>query len=260
MLECDYNLHKSNSTYFADADIARTHLTTAILRAGILRANRREKETASKVKGKTEAGASESSGKPFIALGGVACVFRKEIKPYERYEIWTRLLTWDRKWLYIVSHLVKPGTFKPSSYALQPWKNKSAVVAEEEQGPEYKEKLLKSVFATSIAKYVIKKGRITIPAEQVLRDSDLLPEKPEGATGAADDISIFDSPMTETELLAETLSHTLSGEVTWEAIENQRRRGLRYAQMFAGLDGLHGVFDGGAPGILGEYSDMILWP
>jgi hypothetical protein len=35
MAETDYNFHKSNSTYFTDLDIARTHLATAILRKGI---------------------------------------------------------------------------------------------------------------------------------------------------------------------------------------------------------------------------------
>src|ERR1700753_791829 len=33
--EGDYNFHKSNSTYFTDLDIARTHLITAIMRNGI---------------------------------------------------------------------------------------------------------------------------------------------------------------------------------------------------------------------------------
>src|ERR1700743_1360053 len=44
--ETDYNLHKSNSTYFADLDVARTHLVAALLRRGILAGGTRAGEEA----------------------------------------------------------------------------------------------------------------------------------------------------------------------------------------------------------------------
>ena len=43
-----------------------------------------------------------------------------------------------------------------------------------------REDLSKAVYATAIAKYVIKKGRITVPAEEVLIDAEMVPVKPEG--------------------------------------------------------------------------------
>jgi hypothetical protein len=45
MSEMDYNFHKSNSTYFTDLDIARTHLATAILRKGIRGVKEQDNET-----------------------------------------------------------------------------------------------------------------------------------------------------------------------------------------------------------------------
>ena len=35
----DYNLHKSNSTYFADLDVARAHAVGAVIRTGLARLN-----------------------------------------------------------------------------------------------------------------------------------------------------------------------------------------------------------------------------
>ena len=71
---------ESNSTYFQDVDIARTHLICTLFSTGI--------EQARKSKGQGILGA---------ALGAVSCSFRKEINPFERYEMWTRVLSWDRK-------------------------------------------------------------------------------------------------------------------------------------------------------------------
>lgn len=77
---------ESNSTYFQDVDIARTHLICTLFSAGI--------EQARKSKGQGILGA---------ALGAVSCSFRKEINPFERYEMWTRVLSWDRKWVCLSS-------------------------------------------------------------------------------------------------------------------------------------------------------------
>ena len=57
-----------------------------------------------------------------IALGAVTCHFKREIQPYERFEIWTRVLSWDRKWIYLLSHIVREGAVRPDDWALQPGK------------------------------------------------------------------------------------------------------------------------------------------
>lgn len=94
MLECDYNMHKSNTTYFTDLDMSRGNISLVLFR------------------------------KPFnpfpgpehfiMILRGANCVWRKEIAPYVAYELWTRVLAWDEKWIYLVFHFVKAGKFVPS--------------------------------------------------------------------------------------------------------------------------------------------------
>ncbi|KAH6972283.1 hypothetical protein BKA56DRAFT_593930 [Ilyonectria sp. MPI-CAGE-AT-0026] len=197
MLECDYNMHKSNSTYFTDLDISRGNFSLIFF------------------------------SKPFnpfpgpnnfiMILGGANCVWRKEILPYQPYELWTRVLTWDEKWIYLVSHFVKAGQFKPGEYAMQPSsrtskKGKSADVSKDPH---------KAVFASSVARYVFKNQRRTVPPEQVLRDCGLLPED-------------------ETALME---------------VEKLRAKWLPVAQLKCGWDMVHDLFEPGEMA-LGRYTDM----
>lgn len=243
-------MHKSNSTYFADMDISRTHLFTSIVRNALLKANRKthlERQAKRGPIGKMfgslglvwpSASAGEAGGHT-IALGGVSCNFKREILPYKKYEMWTRLLTWDRKWFYLVTWIVKPGYGQTSSFSLQPWRK---VKGRKEKSQE---DLSKAVYAAAIAKYVIKKGRITIPAEQVLVDAEMVPQKPEGWVYEGDGESAEKQDGEEEEW-------------NWNVIEKERRRGLEFAEAFLSLDGLTDRFDGGKEGgVLGEYADLL---
>ena len=243
----DYNLHKSNSTYFSDMDISRTHLFTAIIRNGIKKNSRLYGAKKSAVSGAV--GATQGSrGKHMIALGGISCLFKREILPYKKYEMWTRLLCWDRKWFYLVTHLVKPGVGKPSAWTLQPWrKNRGAVDVD-------KEKLLGAVYATAIAKYVIKRGRVTVPPEQALVDAEMVPVKPEGWVYEGE-TSSNESTNEDTNGILPNGGH--GEEWNWDIIEAERLRGLKVAQKFAEMDGMHEYFDGGKDGVLGEFADLL---
>ncbi|GME60980.1 putative 4hbt like protein [Neofusicoccum parvum] len=268
LAECDYNLHKSNSTYFSDLDISRTHLVTALLRHGIRQLSK-SKNPAERAPGTEHV----PDGSFAIALGAITCHFRREIVPYARFEIWTRLLCWDRKWLYLVSHMVRPGVAKPPSFTLQPWRRaRGGGHAREmaaEEAEQLRERLKGAVFATSIAKYVVKKGRWTVPPERVLLNSGLLPgERPDGvaeANGSAVVNGAATAPGEQQQqeqpvdgsYVLPAVSTAGDGEWTWEKIEAERQRGLKLAELFAGLDGLHDEFNGGVDGALGEYADML---
>lgn len=268
LLECDYNLHKSNSTYFSDLDISRTHLVTTLLRSGIRQLGRKPQATQSAAApsngGATPLPAPPTNGKFAIALGGITCHFRREIAPYAKFEIHTRLLCWDRKWLYLVSHLVKAGVARPATYALQPWKRGKGVEAEQEGA--YREKLKAAVFASSIAKYVVKKGRMTVPPEDVLRRSGLLPVRPsslDDSSSGTGNTSPEQGAATPNGAAPELLASSVvpngddDTEWTWEKVEAERARGMKLAELFAGLDGLHEEFNGGRDGVLGEYPDLL---
>ncbi|KAI8943528.1 hypothetical protein NX059_001524 [Plenodomus lindquistii] len=248
LLETDYNLHKSNSTYFSDMDISRTHLFTAIIRNGIKKNSRLYGAKKSAVAGSV--GATEGTrGKHLVALGGISCLFKREILPYQKYEMWTRLLCWDKKWFYIVTHLVKPGVAQPSSWTLQPWKQAKTVAKDVDA-----DKLLNAVYATAIAKYVIKRGRITVPPEVALMDADMLPPKPEGWSYQEEPASNGHANGSADGLLPKSVD---AKDWNWDVIEAERLRGLKVAVKFAEMDGMHSYFDGGKDGVLGEFADLL---
>lgn len=218
-------MHKSNSTYFSDLDIARTHLVCHLIKRSLaLRRKTRQS--------------------PYVALAGVTALFRREIKPFEKYEIITRLLCWDGKWIWVVSHFVSLG------------KNQN-----KDGSGDGKRK----IFASTLSKYVLKHGRITVPPEDVLRESGLLPERPTGTkqlspessgSGSPGDSELVDissgaiSTVNGTEsgedLLIRDLDRSLAqtGEArdaeywTWDRIEAERKRGCEIAKYMLGLDGL----------------------
>lgn len=214
-------------------------------------------------------------GTYIVALGGVGCVFRKEIPPLARFEVWTRLLAWDDKWIYIVSHIVKRGAKKPSSYLLQNWRNGGK---NKTQGKKEGEDKIKSIYATSIAKYVVKKGRLTIAPEIVLRRSDLLPPRPANQPlPTAATTSSSDTPTSEGEkpymsspenLVAHVMGQLRSenmfdkeevareGEMTWKEVEAKRLRGLEVARHFDGLTALHQEWNADDD-VIGEYGDFF---
>ena len=152
-LECDYNLHKSNSTYFTDMDMSRGNFCLLLFGAPFNPVPGPEHFT--------------------MVLGGTSCTWHREIKPYQSYELWTRVVSWDDKWLYVVTHFIEAGVFRPEEYVMQPWRGAKKVKGK--QGPPEMGKE-KAVFASSVARYVFKNNRKTIPPEKALSRAGLLPK------------------------------------------------------------------------------------
>ncbi|KAK3996654.1 hypothetical protein QBC44DRAFT_231441 [Cladorrhinum sp. PSN332] len=242
LLETDYNIHKSNSTYFADVDVSRSHLVTHLLSPGMpaLGDNENTKFVLDK------------DGKPVkgsfgIGLGAVFCSFRKEIGPLQGYEMWSRIVSWDRKWLYIVTHFVVKGKVKPTSWDGR-WKGptRSKVVKKEGEKEEEVPDWSKYIHATAISKYVFKLGRFTVHPSIMIKASGLLPDRPGpdgGWRGGEDDCG-------EMVDLGDIDSDS---EWDWKRVEFERRKGLEYAQHFGALDGTNSLFDGGEDGAIGKF-------
>ncbi|KAL9110884.1 MAG: hypothetical protein Q9227_004684 [Pyrenula ochraceoflavens] len=234
LFECDYNGHKSNSTYFSDLDFSRTQRVVSIISPAIphlLRQLERE----------------GYHGRFNVILGSVHTSFRKEIKPYERYEVRSKFITWDRKWMVIGSSFVR------------------------------KHKGGKEICAASISKYVMKKGRYTIPVDRMLQWAGILPEKPiehrtppeesavlvpesgekeKSSSGTENNTPSSNEGITASSaILNEGLERVLSqtsaqlkdaqasesktqafSEWTWEAIEAERVRGMKLAESWLKLD------------------------
>ncbi|KAE8352332.1 hypothetical protein BDV28DRAFT_157976 [Aspergillus coremiiformis] len=206
MLETDYNFHKSNSTYFSDLDISRTGLVTRIYTPGISIVSKEldDEALAASRKAGTQAPAP---GSMYIALGSVYCGFKREIKPFERYVVESRVIGWDRKWLYVLSFFLRPGG--------------------------------RTLFASAVSKYVVKKGRLTVLPERVLRASGFLPGRDGDVVDGGD--------IPETVLEAEVRANVGlwdGREWTWERIEEERLRGLKVVEGYVDIeDRLHAEWE-----------------
>uniref|UniRef100_A0A0L0P0J5 Thioesterase n=1 Tax=Candidozyma auris TaxID=498019 RepID=A0A0L0P0J5_CANAR len=96
-LELDMFMHKSNSTYFVDLDIARTKFLCTMFQKLFLDYI---DNTTGDFKGKGLGNA------PYIPVAEVLCTFRKEIKVFEKFTILSNILAWDDKWIYVMSKIV----------------------------------------------------------------------------------------------------------------------------------------------------------
>lgn len=117
--ECDGYLHKSNSTYFEELDISRTKLMTTIFQKLFIYYK------------------TESKTWPYVPVANVFTTFKRQIDPYQSYEIKNRVLGWDDKWIFILS--------------------------------KFESKNGKIQHAVSITKYVLKDGRKTIKPIDALK-------------------------------------------------------------------------------------------
>ncbi|CZT09280.1 uncharacterized protein RCO7_04101 [Rhynchosporium graminicola] len=251
LTECDYNFHKSNSTYFSDLDVTRSHLVCALLQPGIkaLQHNKQNKLVL------------DQQGKPVlgkwsIMLGGVMCSFKREIGMYQGFEMWSRMLCWDRKWIYVVTHFVKKGTVKPRAYILTDgsWFRKGyKTVKGEAETQEVDEK---AIFASAISKYVIKLGRLTTHPEISLEASGLLPPKPGGWAKMGPSGESTPETLEEADA-SEAPESEASDEWDWKRVERENKRGLKFAEHFGALDGLHQEFTGSRQPALGRYRDFM---
>jgi Thioesterase-like superfamily len=231
LLEIDYNLHKSNSTYFTDLDASRTGLVFSLMSPGFKSGN-------------AELEAQGHRGRFVVVLGSVHASFRREIQPYERYEVRSRLLGWDAKWLVVGSWFVKPAKGK-------------------KEGEE--------VLASALSKYVVKKGRFTVSPERGLIHAGLLPEKTGGqktqdcegglaeskweqvangnANGHVDGLTTAAAPdalgrVVELDTMADVnlpepaqaKLDTGTAEWDWDRVEKERLRGLELAKGWLALD------------------------
>ncbi|KAL2430716.1 hypothetical protein ABEF95_013149 [Exophiala dermatitidis] len=256
LMEVDIFGHKNNSTYFTDIDIARAHLVTTLFGKGI-----------AKIRGGTTMNGLSSKRSNFtVALGGVSCTFRKELLPYETYDLWTRVLAWDEKWVYLVTHFVKRRnghSVDPKESSLYPRQNKTRTTTKKEDesrdGREDRRDSASStstgsavtsagsdtdpsIAASALSKIVFKNGRVTIRPQQMLEASGLVPPvvtpRQDPTEGAKANATIKATNADETEEETETDDN---GKLA-RAIEAERQRGLRLAALLADQRALHDEF------------------
>ncbi|OAA65897.1 hypothetical protein SPI_02684 [Niveomyces insectorum RCEF 264] len=270
LLETDYNFHKSNSTYFSDLDASRTHLVTHLFAPGVAVVSRNAQTRLvchpSADGGGGGNGGNGEGGVPVkgsfgIGLGAVFCSFRKEIAPYQGYELWSRVLAWDRKWLYVLTHVVVKGKVRPPSWdGQQPTGQAGGANAKGRHGTaQIDADLQPYVIATAVSKYVFKLGRFTVHPTYMFEASDLLPARPgEGWRGGGPEA--VGNPADVDTLVDDDNNDKNDGDNaapaawTWKDIERERQRGMAWAAHLAALDGTSALFDGAKDGALGRFS------
>lgn len=246
LLETDYNMHKSNSTYFSDLDVSRTALVTRLYSPGVGIVSK-ELDQEFLAKSKAEGKRAPKRKPIIIVLGSVYCSFKREIKPFELYEMHSKVISWDKKWMYILTCFMRPAS---------------------KAGGE------KTLLATALSKYVVKKGRLTISPERILRAAGYLPTPPPKSqstnapvdssteasaigTPASGDEGITAAGGVDGSLVREVLKIE-NGQIpprrvleeqqkvnsdswnheewTWERIEQERLRGLSVVDGYINLD------------------------
>lgn len=136
------------------------------------------------MRGGTEAYVRSKNPQFGLALGAVSCSFRKEVLPYQHYEMWSKILSWDEKWLYIVTHFVRKDAAKPRGFSLYPGPkatcaeiqdhgNKSPDIDQDEVTADHFS-CEKGLFATALSKCVFKSGRKTVSPDTMFKLSGLL--------------------------------------------------------------------------------------
>ncbi len=84
--DLDLNLHVNNGRYLALADVARLHW---FIRSGAFRIARRERAVP--------------------VVGDAVAKFRRDLKPFEKFEIHTRMLGWNARWGFMEHRFVRGG-------------------------------------------------------------------------------------------------------------------------------------------------------
>jgi hypothetical protein len=167
-----------------------------------------------------------------LALGAVSCSFKRELKPYESYELWSRILSWDEKWVYIVTHFVRKGAVLPRKYTLYPQQNSS----EEDMRRRDSTSSFNStdskdaVVATALSKCVFKQGRRTISPGLMLKESGLLPMKSLDDAIPREMESIFSCSSSDSGI---DVTEDDDEESEFDLIEKERQRGMRIASTLA---------------------------
>ncbi|KAK1148471.1 hypothetical protein N8T08_009476 [Aspergillus melleus] len=196
IMELDFNMHKSNSTYFSDLDVSRTALMSNIVVKG---AALLEKQLA----------ANGKRGPLGFILGSVYTSFKREIPAYMKYEVKSHVASYDNKWIYIITYFLKPG--------------KKGRVLDAEG-------LKKKLYAVSISRYVLKKGRYTVPPKDAFQAAGYTPLLDIVAANGNGHATAVENGDANGDVTQRKSAEAKDGE--WDRLKEEIDRGLDVVQPF----------------------------
>ncbi|GAQ12107.1 uncharacterized protein YBR096W [Aspergillus lentulus] len=198
IMEIDMNMHKSNSTYFSDLDVSRTALMCSLVMKGSAFLEKRLQKQGKR-------------GPLHFVLGGVYTSFKREIPAYMKYEVQSHIASYDEKWIYIVT------------YFLQPRKGEKA-------SAETDEVRRKRLLAVSISKYVLKKGRYTVPPNDAFEAAGYKPLSAPAANGTANGTASENGSLTQRKEIKS--GRTWDDNSEWEQLHKEVLKGKEMVQPF----------------------------
>ena len=228
VMEIDYNLHKSNSTYFSDVDIACIRLLLHLC-AGSMRKLSDNTHTRIILDPRSQ---KPIKRRMSIVVGSVQCTFKREITCFQDFEMWSHILTWDRKWLYVATHFVAPEATASASSSVD------AELSQSWQETESRKRRFQGpcIYATAVSKYVFKLGRLSVHPALVLEHAGLLPVRAGGWTS---------EKVEQTGVKLTNVEVSSGAEPTWQWVESQRRAGMGIAAQLPGAGELRNSIDCG---------------
>lgn len=99
-------------------------------------------------------------------LAAVQARFLREIRPFQRYCVTSRILAWDQRSLWTVTYFLRGDVYKGMMEVDLLGGGPAAVLRDE--------KLRKGVLAVLVSRYVVKAGRVTVPPVEVFKRAGLL--------------------------------------------------------------------------------------
>jgi hypothetical protein len=232
LMEIDFNLHKSNSTYFTDLDMSRAFLSGVIFGPLI-----------------TGSGSKRCN----LIVGAVSCTFKREIKPYKTYETWTRVASWDEKWIYMVTHFVQRGELRAGQRVLQ---SHSSECAGEKPETASRSEGCRVVFASAVTRFVCKRGRLTVPPAHALEECGLLRVSTRPFSLSIGETGLQLEEHLNADSAATPDSATAASSTMLEDVESSRIANLPIVRLQQGWDKVHELFREDIA-VLGTYSDMV---
>lgn len=108
-LELDMYFHKSYSSYFPDLDISRTTTIFRVFQQLFI-------DYYDNVHGEFKR--KGVANYPYFPIETVQCSFNRDLNPFQRYRISSRIFAWDKKWLFILSKFTTGSDEQLHAYAL----------------------------------------------------------------------------------------------------------------------------------------------
>ncbi|EGR51394.1 uncharacterized protein TRIREDRAFT_104251 [Trichoderma reesei QM6a] len=136
LTELYVDMRDSRSTFFSDIDACRAKLMRQIVEPAWPMDDIEIEFTDQNGKDRRE----KVVGRPAVILGATHTSFRHELRSHTTYTIKTRILGWDSSWVFVGSWIISNN---------------------EPRG---------NIYATNLAKYIIKKGSITVRPEQYFEE------------------------------------------------------------------------------------------